>query len=286
MTWTNLPLHQIKLAFAITLALVSFTSCPTQVRAQTAQSASKTLGDVPVRFIPPQLSQQEPSGSGRGTPGNREGGGSRPSGSNCPIVDKRLTALVPATKDILGNERRPTVPPSESVLGLTADGRPTFWFYVPYISPLFAEFVLLDEKSEPLYKTTFQLPRNRSYISINLPSKPTVEPLAIGQKYRWIFSILCEPTSPSANVVVKGWVQRVAVSSALSSQLEVATPRDRGVLYAANGIWYDALTVLGNLNFTKPVNKALTNDWANLLGSVGLDEIAKEPIVGRYTPEK
>src|SRR6476469_737442 len=98
---TKLPFQAIKRTLFFTWTLINFTS--TQLWAQTAQpTANQNRGRV--LFSPPK--EQEPSGEDRGTPGNREGAGKRPSGSNCKEVDKPLTALVPATK-------------SKSVLDLT-----------------------------------------------------------------------------------------------------------------------------------------------------------------------
>ena len=224
---------------------------------------------------PRSIHYQEPSGGSRGTPtsGNRIGGGSR---GNCPLVKEYLTALVPAMPS--SQQQSPnTLETPESVRGLTFSSTPTFWFYVPYTAPLAAEFVLLDEKGTE-YKQTVSLPAKPGVISV----LPTAKPLEVEKSYRWIFSVLCDPKSPSANAVVKGWVQRVAIPAHLmpqTSTIETATLHDRAALLAANGIWFDAVTLLGNARFNQPLDAAIANDWENLLSSVGLENVAKAPLV-------
>lgn len=42
---------------------------------------------------------------------------------------------------------------------------------------------------------------------------------------------------------------------------------------------YDSLATLAQLRQSSPNNASLTEDWTNLLGSIGLDNIATEPLV-------
>jgi hypothetical protein len=100
--------------------------------------------------------------------------------------------------------------------------------------------------------------------------------------YKWYFIIDCDPDAPP---VVEGWVQRVAPNPTLASQLQKATPQQRVALYAANGIWHDALTNLAELRSANPGDDTFSNDWASLLQSVGLEAIATEPIVECCTPQ-
>lgn len=248
-----------KFILAIAWATLNFSVCLTPGLTQANQSNNLD-------------NKSDPSGSDRGTPsdGNRTGGAPRPTTGgefNCSTPKKKFTALI-----------------YPNLEGLTVDERPTFWIYVPYSAPLNGKFKLIDENDELLYETTLPLPQKPGVISIRFPSDPTVKPLVVGQKYRWRFSIDCNPASPSADIPVSGWIQRVALNSSLNSQLATATPRAKSVLYAANGIWYDALTILGDRLFDRPKDRAIASDWADLLKSAGLDDFINEPIVQRYTP--
>lgn len=277
----------MQLANAFVLPLIGFTSCFTPAQAQTTQPVAPKVKFVPppptnkdtpssrhqeranefrpkqpqaakpatskVKFIPPP-DQDAPSG-------RRQGGASR-----CPSCKNNvlpLTALVPGDR-------------SKSFLALTLAKYPKFWFYVPYaLTPeQLVEFVLQDDKDNYVYKTTFTAPGTPAGI-ISIPLPATAAPLEIGKQYNWTFSI----QDRSNSVFVQGKVQRVALNPTLINQLNAATPREHIALYAAKGIWYDALTALADMHRTNPQDAAIAAQWINLLQSVGLDRIATKPIV-------
>ncbi len=211
---------------------------------------------------PPPPNQGAPSG-------RRRGGASR---GPCQQYEA-LTALVPVT--------------GELVWGLTAAERPTFWFFVPEMlaAELPVEFVLQDEADNYVYKTTFTVPETRpGVVSLSVP--PAAAPLEIGKPYHWTFSISCDPEKPSASVFVQGSVQRVSLEPVLQRQLAAATPRERVALYAANGIWHEAVTAIAELRRAEPNDSTLTAAWADLLRQVELEAIAQQPIVNCCTPER
>jgi hypothetical protein len=268
----KLPRQQIILTFAFALALVGFTSGFTRIQAQPAKPVVSTL-----RFTPPPPPN-------RGTPTGRSRGGA--SRGECPEVSKPLTALVPATQKTLGEKQaeNPASTALEYVWGLTVAESPTLWFYVPYslTAKLDIEFVLQDDKHNYVYKTRFAASQTQpGIVKLRLPS--TVAPLEVGKMYHWYFIIDCNQNAPP---LVEGWVQRVAPPPTLASQLQKATPRERIALYAANGIWHDALTSLAELRSANPQDAMLTADWVSLLQSVGLDAIAHEPMSQCCTLEK
>jgi hypothetical protein len=168
---------------------------------------------------------------------------------------------------------------------LTAAAHPTFWFYVPYSSSSVrsAEFALQDEQDNDVYRAAVKLPDKPGVMSVNLPS--TSKPLETGRMYHWFFKIHCVGQNISSPVFVEGWVERVTPSPTLARQLEIAaTPEQRVAVYAANGIWHDALTAVGEMRLNDPANTALKADWNNLLQSVNLAEIASKSIVPCCTP--
>lgn len=274
MTWTKFFLQPMKLANAIALTLVGFTSYFTPVQVQIAKpvvsttSVDRLVQRPPIRrslrveFVPPPPPNLDaPSG-------RRRGGASRC--PDCKSNDKPLTALVPGDR-------------LKSFLALTVAEYPTFWFYVPYaLTPERpVEFVLQDDADNYIYQTEFTAPgMPGGVVSIPIPSKE--KPLEIGKRYQWTFSI----QDPSNPVFVQGFVQRVEEKPTLMSQLKAATPRERIALYATNGIWHDALTTLAELRRTNPQDPTLTAAWVDLLQSVGLDNIATEPVVECCTPKQ
>lgn len=52
----------------------------------------------------------------------------------------------------------------------------------------------------------------------------------------------------------------------------------RVAVYAANGIWYDALDTLAQLRLSNPNDPNLISNWDILMKAAGIDEIASEPI--------
>ncbi|MBD1944072.1 DUF928 domain-containing protein [Coleofasciculus sp. FACHB-712] len=264
----KLPVQTIKLTFAISWALLACTRLQAQpvdsvllVQRPTLNPSGQSNGSLIFAAPPPPADI--------GEPGRRFEAGSRRvceemDGQRSMSEKKLLTALVPVYPDYQPLN-------AELVWGATTAEHPTFWFYVPYQPPFTGEFVLRNKDGKLVYQTNVTLPKTPGVVSLPLPS--TAPPLKVGERYRWYFKIYCKPQQPP--VFVEGWIQRNSVNPALESQLEKATPRDRVALYATNGFWYEALTVASQLRRTDP--KAL--DWAALLQSVGLDSIAKEPIV-------
>lgn len=200
----------------------------------------------------------------RGLPGRRTGAGTR---GLCTNIEQPLTALIP-----LNN------------LGLTTEKYPTFFWFIPPTPARTAEFVLKDENSNQIYKTTFAINGQPGVISLKLPDSATLPPLTTNKNYSWTFSLICNPNNPLAVDYVRGWVQRIEPSAALSNQLAKATPRDRPSLLAEAGVWNDTLSSLSELRRSNPKDKSLVTDWESLLKSVGLDSIAKAPLVSCCSP--
>lgn len=258
-----LPVQKIKLTLAIICAVLSCT----QVQAQPVNS--QLLGQNPTLNPSIKLNGSltfaaPPPPPDIGEPGQRSEAGSR----GCENVDKqfptdtqkqRLTALVPVYSDLA------------LVLGTTIAAAPTFWFYIPYMTAIPAKFVLRDKDGKLLYQSDVMLSQTPGVVSLPLPK--TVAPLEIGKQYRWFLKIYCKAQSPPA--FVEGWIQRISLNFALKERLEKATPRDRVALYAANGIWFEALSTARELRDRDPKD----NSWTALLQAVGLNDLATEPIV-------
>ncbi|NEO74838.1 DUF928 domain-containing protein [Moorena sp. SIO4G3] len=199
----------------------------------------------------------------KGAPGKRKGAGSR---NDCP--PGKFIALVPGTN-----------------FGLTTSERPTFWFYVPYSDnrTIQAEFRLRNKELKEVYKETFMLQNTPGIVKITLPE--TVSGLVVEDLYHWRFSVICNPTDPLDNDFVSGGVERISITDDLEQQLEGNNPRERIVVYAKQGLWFDALTALAELRLANPQDKTLAQDWADLLEQVGLKEIDSQPLVDCCTVE-
>jgi hypothetical protein len=146
------------------------------------------------------------------------------------------------------------------------------------------EFVLQDDADRDLYRSLIMPPETPGIISIRLPE--TVTPLKSGALYHWFLNINFEcPSDSLVTRQINGWVQRVAPDSKLTELLKNATPEQQAILYAKNGIWFDALTTLGDLRRSKPKDLSAIENWNRLLQSIGLENLKTEPIVNCCTPK-
>jgi len=101
----------------------------------------------------------------------------------------------------------------------------------------------------------------------------------VGQSYHWYLRVFCPPQpEPPLPDVKEGEIRRVGLDPALKKQIEAAKPQQRVALYAAKGLWYDALSTSATLRAVKPEDETLKADWISLLRSVGLETIAMEPL--------
>ncbi|MDB9514594.1 DUF928 domain-containing protein [Kamptonema animale CS-326] len=206
--------------------------------------------------------------------------------SRCPCYNSinSLTALLPPTS-----------------LALTTADRPTFFLYVPHATATKSvtnkddyacnktvsnsnlretfevEFELLDEQEEKIYQTAFTIAGTPGVISFTLPKDSP--PLELTKYYRWYFEVICDPEDRSGDSVVSGWTRRVELIPNLAQELAQASPTDRPAIYARSGLWHDTLTALAQLRKSQPNDLPLANAWAELLKSVGLDNISQEPLV-------
>lgn len=192
----------------------------------------------------------------RGLPGRREGAGTR---GTCLSGQKPLMPLVPA-----------------DVLSLTTAENAVLYWYVPPTIAQMAEFRLLDGEIQ-VHATQVPLSKVGGITSYRLPTQ-VVGAMTMGKTYNWQFSIICDPDQPSKNRFVEGQIERSEVSSTLAAQLKQATPLDRAALYAANGIWQEAIATLGQERCTYPQDSQVRTRWAQLLQSVQLSGYVDEPL--------
>ena len=155
---------------------------------------------------------------------------------------------------------------TELVGGLTTEARPTFWFYLPYISTSgtspnrVAQFVLLDESEHPVWNELMTVELLDNPRLVEYPMAYTLE---IGKLYSWYFSVICDSDKLSRNPVVRGWIQRVEPTEELQTALKNAPRFEQYVTYAENGIWFESVNSLVKIRRQFPsVNR---DAWTSLL---------------------
>ncbi|MCC5636987.1 DUF928 domain-containing protein [Nostoc sp. CHAB 5844] len=276
--------RNIKWMLTMALVLSSVTYYPAKVTAQTKQPATTKQPAQPAKgrtspqqptsrpvFVLPKIPARLSPISGR-----RAGMGSR---DNCPAVTTALTALVPLQEEQQVSKQTDK-PVSGIVGGLTTSERPTFWFYVPYTQDLTAsaEFILQDSAGNDIYRNAIALPPKPGVIGVSLPFNASLQ---VGKTYRWYLKVLCnQQQTASVPIYVEGDIQRVNLDSHVMQQSQAAVePRQKVAIYAANGIWFDSLTMLAQLRQKNPNDTSVVEDWQSLLRSVNLDNVATAPLV-------
>lgn len=194
----------------------------------------------------------------RGTPNNRQSGGTR----GCMTAgSEQLVALIPEKE------------------ALTTAEYPTLFFYVPQHSSQSVEFVLLDNQDREIYKTNITPNTKAGIVRLDLAKFPNIPALKNNQKYHWYFSLVCQAEDRSGDKYVEGFIEKIELDPFLAGELKAANTRDRASLYAANGIWYDALAALYQARQSNLQDPALLKGWADLLNSVGLKTVAQKPLL-------
>ncbi|MDQ2100001.1 MAG: DUF928 domain-containing protein [Tychonema bourrellyi B0820] len=235
------PFH-FKLAFGIGTILIGITPY---------SSWLQTSFSVLVTQNPEKPPDKDPP------PGRRvRGGDLDPTNPNCKKTSQPLTAIVPANS-----------------LGTITSERLTLWFYVPYTSEdiTSTEFSVLNrDETDYVYQTQFMMPKIPGIVSISLPLSAK-NSLETGNFYRWYLKFKCKgSTSNAPDIETDGWVKRIASTPITTNQINTATPE----------IWYDAVNNLANRLLASPQDTKLKQEWTDLLKSVGLSNLAQEPLTG------
>jgi len=204
--------------------------------------------------------------AGLGAPGRRESAGTRGCAFGNPA---NLIALMPAEN-----------------IGLTADAYPRFYWYMPVNQAQFVEFTLtqVDEQGEDLatlYTSRFAVTGEAGIVSLQLPATASLPPLVEGDRYRWQVAAFCNPASENGDLQIEGWVQYQPPTEELAAELAAASASEQAALYASNGYWFDAVEQLATQAAAAPEAADLQANWAELLHSVGLDDLAAQPLVTR-----
>lgn len=232
-----------------------------------------------------EKTKKKPKFRDRGIPtGRRRGGTSR---SDCPTLDKSLTAIVPGREIERTDESyqsswdnsglQEDISESESFLTRTVEEYPSFWIYVPELTDLShtGEFILQDERDRDIYRTFFALPSKSGVLSVKLPPQPQ-NSLKIGQKYHWYVKIFCSQSEKSKYIYVDAWIERIAVAPKLKQQLN--TDAERYQIFINNNLWHDAIDSLAKkqTNSSKYIED---NNWYKLLTTLGLSDLMNEDIL-------
>jgi Domain of Unknown Function (DUF928) len=233
--------HNLRLVSILFLsAIVTTTTFPTLATPRNPPKPS-----LKIRWKPPTPP------SSLGIPGNRaQGGGTR----GCQPY-RGITALVPKL-------------PGQISWGQTIGDQPTVWLHTPQgLAPdLLMEMTVREQNGKLIAKQSSTTKRKISSGTIGILFPPTAV-LKIDRTYHWAVAFYCDTNERvDSPFLVQGQIQRIAAPTALTT---AKSSLESIQILAENGIWYDALTQLGNrLRQTKDRETATT--WTALLKSAGI----------------
>ena len=156
-------------------------------------------------------------------------------------------------------------------VGLTVSSHPTFSWYVS--APTTAmQFALVEPGvSKPVLVKRLQIKKS-GIVQLALPQN--APELSVGKAYRWTVSLVCNTKRPSENIYVRSWIARVTNKADEIQHLATATSeRDRAMVYAQSGIWYDAITVISKAYLAHPKDRLTAEYLRLLLDQVGLSQV-------------
>ncbi len=225
-----------------------------------------------------------PPRKGTAPRGRRVGGAGR--GPICALVDNgqkenSVRALIPALRNVQVNnqEKQETKTGSDTeVGGLTVEARPTFWFYIPYVSTpetsrdridqRVAQFVLLDDADRPVWNELMTIELLNQPRLVEYPLSYELE---TDKLYHWYFSVICDSEKLSRNPVVQGWVQRVESTPELETALREASALQQYTTYADHGIWFETINSLVKIYREFPnINEEA---WISLLTELQIPDV-------------
>ncbi len=221
-------------------AIVTTTTFPTFATPPTPPKPSPKI-----RWKPPTPP------SSLGIPGNRaQGGGTR----GCQPY-RGITALVPKL-------------PQQIFWGQTISDRPTVWLNTPQglVPDLLMEITVREQNGQLVAKKSYTTKSKISPGAISISFPPTAL-LKIDRTYHWAVAFYCDNNERvDSPFLVQGQIQRIAAPTALTTG---KSSLENIQILAENGIWYDALTQLGN-RFRQSKDQEISNTWAALLKAAGI----------------
>jgi hypothetical protein len=226
----------------LTLATITFPAFP--------KTPAPPKPSLKIRWKPPTPP------SSLGIPGNRaQGGGTR----GCQPY-RGITALVPKL-------------PQKISWGQTISDRPTVWLNTPQgLAPdLLMEITVREQGGKLVAKQSYTTKRKISSGAIRVSFPPTAL-LEIDQTYDWTVAFYCDHSERvDRPFLVQGQIQRIATPTAV---INAKSSWESIQILAEKGIWYDALTQIGD-RFRQTKDRETYNAWKTLLKSAGISGSGK-----------
>lgn len=152
---------------------------------------------------------------------------------------------------------------------LTTQEAPSlFWFQSAGANTRFEVTLNEPKNPKPLLKVAIDKSEKAGIHRISLAKQNVT--LKQGVTYKWTVAWVPKADNRSLNVVAGGSIRRVEPDANLTSALAEAEGAEQAVVYAKNGIWYDALEAISNAIEAAPDDKELQRLRADLIEQAGL----------------
>jgi hypothetical protein len=211
-----------------------------------AQQATPSAG-TPIPGTPPTAKTTLPSlrgkliykPIGRGAPAGRVDAGSRGDGDDV------------ASLYVLAPEH----------VGLTTHSQPTlFWYQTAPAKLPFEISILKPNDPKPVLRVRRSDATTSGFQHLDLSTHGVS--LAPGVDYQWVVALVRDPQSRSRDIISSGWIRHVGGKDGHRDSDPAA--------YAADGIWYDAVSTLFDKIAAHPSDAQLAADRRDLFTQVGL----------------
>jgi hypothetical protein len=204
---------------------------------ETPPAASRASG-IPVYVRP------------RGAAGGREGGGTR----GRRTVE--LIALIPEDHAALTTREQPRL----------------YWYLSEATAGSIDVIVNRSEDEEPLVEKRLAGPFDAGIHRIDFASLGIrLEP---GVDYAWYVQLGPDAARRAGGSFSGGTLQRVAAAGDLAADLARTQPAERAAVFAAHGIWCDALDEISTRLAARPDDATLRRQRDALLGQIGLARVS------------
>jgi len=180
---------------------------------------------------------------------NGRSAGSRGCSNNSRILKNAPPALILLSS----NTKRAT----------TISSNPIFAWFVRDSQPRQMQFRLYQEDSATQEYELVQEIKDKDFQSkpgiMVLPMPKTVS-LETGKKYLWQVELICDRNRPSANLFAEAEIEIATTQATLKNKMnQTINPDDKAILFAKNGLEYDALMTVLAENKTSASRKPKMN---------------------------
>ncbi len=160
--------------------------------------------------------------------------------------------------------------------GLTFEERPSLFIKLPKTTARSVWLSFYDQNGEFFANAEFPITQTSGIVPLVLPDR--FPPLETGKTYQWKLAVVCGETLAVDDPLFTGYVTRITRTPEIAGELAPKNAIERARWYAERGYWYDLILTMAQAKQESPDDANLAMLWESLLTSVGLGDIASQPL--------